>query len=456
MGENTGGPAGPPVIPPVDNSTDNMDIGNVGDNVIPDNNRPVREFNFNNKYKNTDKGPYFVYVEHVDKKIGRLFPIKVGHCLFNNDRFRHDVIDIKSVGVNRVKVIFKTFTIANALIGHKAMKDNGLVAYIPEYYTHRKGVIRMVDTQFSEEYLKDAIKSTHEVVSVKRMTRKVINQDKTVEYRPRQVIIVTFLGSSLPQTVRINLVNFEVSNYIYPVVQCFNCYRYGHTSRLCRSNTRCKSCPNSHDGNDSDDVCSGVDPYCIHCHTREHSSTSKDCPEYKKQFGIKKIMATDNITFKEAAALVGNPSYSKVVNNNRFSILKNDENFPPLPTPKPDPLVLLRKPVRQLPPRALVGKRKAVSPATTSREQKRRPEFTSPESGAQSVLPNPYRDDFMQYRERLISQISAYVNNIVKSFHLDPVSQNTVDLAPKIREYVFTIFNSRNEEYLSSDNESTY
>lgn len=451
MNENSGGPTGSPEDKPAD-----MDISE-GDKDLVDNNTQKRVYNFENKYKSSDTGPYFVYVEHAEKNIGRLFPIKVGHYLFHCERFKNDVLDIKPVGFNRVKVIFKTGQIANALINHRIVKENGLVAYIPEYYTHRKGVIRMVDTQFSEEDLKSAIVSSQKVIEVKRMVRKVIKPDNTIEYKPRQVIVVTFLGNSLPQSVKINVVNFQVTNYIYPVVQCFNCYRYGHTSKLCRGNTRCRSCPKSHNGDNSDDVCVGVGPYCVHCNNREHSSTSKDCPEYRKQFNIKKVMASENIAFKEAETIVNNPSYSKIVTNNRFSVLNTVENFPPLPTPKAETQLPIRKPVRQPPARASVSKRKAVSPVNISpRDRKRRPLDDPSKSGSESVLPNPYRDEFIRHQEKLICQISTFVSNIIKGINPDHLAQNTFDLAPKIREYVSTIFSSNIEVDLSSDNESSY
>lgn len=438
MSDNSGG-----LEPPARNS-DNMDT-QVSAKTSQD-----KIYDLENKYKPADRGPYFVYVEHLNKNIGRLFPVRVGHYLFNNEQFKSNIIDIKSVGLNRVKVIFKSFNIANLLINHEIMCKNSLVAYIPKYYTHKKGIIKMVDTYFSEEYLKKAIISNIEVAEVQRMKRRVVKPDGQVEFVDRQIIIVTFLGNNTPQNVQINLVNFKIEPYIHPVVQCYNCLRFGHTSRLCKGNARCKKCAKSHDENET---CDKDSLFCIHCKSEEHASLSKKCPIYSEQYNIKKIMANENTSFKEAEALVKNPSYAKIVTNNPFSVLNNLNNFPELPETS-NSNVTHRPPRHTNTSTPTTRKRKARSPIRS---------LTPPRpknKNSQPIIPNPYRDEIIQYKEKPISQLTVYVSSIIQNISPDRDREQKLkqETESNIRGFISSIFGKNNmSDVISvSDVESTY
>lgn len=189
-----------------------------------------RLIDFNNKYRSTDKGPYFVFIEHKDKNLGRLFPIRVGHYLTKT--YNKSILDIKSVGINRVKVILNTYEVANSLIDSDVIKQNNLIAYIPKIFTQKKGVIRNVDTFFDEKYLLESVISEKEVVEVKRMVRRIVDREGKTQMVKRQIIILSFLGNTIPNEVKINSVIFPVEPYIHPVVQCFKCLRYGHTKKI--------------------------------------------------------------------------------------------------------------------------------------------------------------------------------------------------------------------------------
>lgn len=256
-------------------------------------------------------------------------------------QFKKDILVIKSIGLKRVKVEFQSYTLANSLIEHEIIKKNNLIAFIPKFYTQKKGIIRAVDTFFDEKFIISEIDSSIPVVEVKRIKRRVVNSGtKEISYVNRQMVIITFLGNRIPDTVKLNLCNFIVEPYISPVVQCFNCLRYGHTAAQCKGKCRCKNCTKEHEPN-----VNCIEPkMCIHCNSLEHISVSKDCPIYTKQRNIKKTMAFHDASFKEAEFLVDNPSYAKVATNNRFDILKNTDNFPELPSHNSNSTFLLSKP----------------------------------------------------------------------------------------------------------------
>ena len=394
----------------------------------------IPTYDVENRYRVSDNGPFYVYVEHINKNLGRLFPVRVGHYLFNNNEFKHNIVDIKSVGINRVKVIFKSYEIANKLINHDLLAAYGLIAYIPKFYTHKKGIIKMVDTYFDESYLMNAIQSKVKVVEVKRMMRRITDSDNTSKLVPRQIIIVTFLGNNLPANIQINLVNFIVEPYIYPVVQCHKCLRYGHTAKLCKGNQKCKKCTKTYDENH---ICESDSPYCIHCKSEDHSSISKMCPIYKKQNNIKRIMAVENLSFKEAEKIENNPSYAKIATNNSFSLLSNLENFPDLPINKSnmynETQHILKRPAAQPSPKKTVTKK------------------------TQPIIPNPYRDEFIEYKEKLISEISLLVRDVLKNPSYYKQNFANPDTAQSnIRSYVANILGDNTDTHSQSDNDSTY
>nr|CAH7718737.1 unnamed protein product [Callosobruchus chinensis] len=84
--------------------------------------------------------------------------------------------------------------------------------------------------------------------------------------------------------------------------------------------------------------------FCIHCNSEEHPPVSKKCPVYNKQYQIKKIMAAENSSFKEAERIYDNPSCAKITTNNRYALLNNLDNFPELPSTANNNKIYVTKP----------------------------------------------------------------------------------------------------------------
>lgn len=60
-------------------------------------------------------------------------------------------------------------------------------------------------------------------------------------------------------------------------------------------------------------------------------------------------------------------------------------------------------------------------------------------SGVQSVLPNPYREEFMSYKESLV-EISGFINNLISS--LVPSNANTIVSELNVKESLSNLFNN--------------
>jgi hypothetical protein len=173
--------------------------------------------------------------------------------------------------------VLKTALAANSLVREKLFSDNKLTAYIPQHLTEKKAFARGVDTKLTESQLTTLIES------------EVPEKIKI----PRQTIVVTFAGLSVPNAVTISYIKCPTELYIPKVVQCLNCLRFGHISSQCNSKSRCKTCGKEHVAKSE---CSRV-KFCVYCETFDHSSAAKDCPYHQKQFAIKKVMVENNLTF---------------------------------------------------------------------------------------------------------------------------------------------------------------
>lgn len=397
--------------------------GKVVDNVTnPTDSRSENEIrnpsqiaiDFTNRYKPTDKGPFYVFVEHKDKSLGKLFPMRVGYYLRLHGEYKKSIEDIKVVRKNRVKVVLNNFNSANNMINNYLLTKNGLLAYIPKFYTQKKGLLRMVDTFFSDEYLLNYIESDRNVLEIKRLERRIVDEQGREKMVKRQMVVVSFEGNELPAAVRINGVHFPVDPYIFPVVQCKKCLRYGHITKLCKNNdSLCKICSKSHD----EGACENQ-AWCIYCNTADHPSISNKCPVFLKQKRIKERMAKQNLSFKEAQAIEESPSYANVFTNNRFDILNNLENFPSLNQPSTSQQTFVTKPRYNSFAATVKASQNSNNNFPKKRKAAKEPIRPSSAEGeaAPLAIPNPYAVEFRQYkqnlRERLITFFEDFITRI--------------------------------------------
>lgn len=272
-------------------------------------------------YDRTDTAPFFVYVENIEKDFnGKLNAIKVGQILFDNHpELDTKIISIDSVGRNRIRIKFRDGLAANNLIKSTALIKFNLVAFIPKFLTHKLGIIKGIDVEYSEEFLKNKIQQfdmhcRFRVESVKRMHVKVTNADGSKTLNPTKTILVTFKASQLPNYISINHVRFPVITYEQKVLLCYNCYRYGHLGKQCKSDPRCLKCKENHKTND---CTKHSQPTCFYCQDNHLTNEIKKCPEFTRQKAIKKLMSTHHLSYKEANEKVPKVTYASVLGSNK-------------------------------------------------------------------------------------------------------------------------------------------
>ncbi|GIY82324.1 hypothetical protein CDAR_246061 [Caerostris darwini] len=113
--------------------------------------------------------------------------------------------------------------------------------------------------QLSELAAEIMHKNDMEVVELRRF----VKLNSTQEFSP---VLVTILGTFLPDSIKIWFTNQKIRQFVDRVRQCLHCYEFTHATRVCDRNI-CPRCGVNHEG-----LCQGPEK-CIHC-TGPHSYSS--------------------------------------------------------------------------------------------------------------------------------------------------------------------------------------
>lgn len=320
-------------------SANNQPSSSIQATNTPNMNKTPYDYNKENRYSNNDKCEYFILIESSDdRNIGNLHFMSLGKLLMNKFKLNNgELIDIRKVGRNRIKVQLNNSDLANNILNSDVLKTNSLRAYIPETVLYRKAVIRNVDPDLTTDEIKQVIITPIPIKEMRRITRRVENNG-VISSLNTQTIIINFRGQNLPDFVSIYGARCRVNPYVYRVLQCENCYMFGHSSRQCRTKFRCTICGDKHDTKTCTNTIQSVNKqFCINC-SGDHPVTDKMCPHYLKQVQIKKYMAKHNVGYKVAKdqyktfseAVSRRPQTNDLNDypllphiNNRYSILAN-------------------------------------------------------------------------------------------------------------------------------------
>lgn len=233
----------------------------------------------------------------------------------NHLDINNQIKQIQSIGKNRIRIIFKDSKSANIVLNSEFLKQNNLNAYIPKFLKYRLGVIKRIEADLSESFLKDRIMAydfhnKFEVDFVKRINKK-IKKENIIELEPTTTIIVSFRCQTLPKYVEINKVLYEVETYTQKVLLCYNCFRYGHLGRQCRNKERCMKCGENH----KTDECKSPEKKCLICKGDHYVNDFKQCPEYTRQKEIKNYMANSNSSYNDANKAIPRKTYASVASS---------------------------------------------------------------------------------------------------------------------------------------------
>jgi RNA recognition motif-containing protein len=246
-------------------------------------------------YGMKDKGPYTVLIEYVTVDVETpLYAMRTGRVIRN---LKKDIdVTITKVARTRNKLTFAKFEEANMILKSQELSKSNLRAYIPEYVLYSEGVISNVPPEITEDEIKEELEKKYKVKAVEKITRY---DSRTNTKKATSSVKITFRECRLPEYVHIYYGRHPVSAYVYRPKICMRCFRYGHSTPRCkRAEKCCEFCGRT---GHVKDACT-VGTTCFYCQNSDHGTSDKRvCAEYKKQLAINNLMASDKMTFNEAA-----------------------------------------------------------------------------------------------------------------------------------------------------------
>lgn len=268
---------------------------------------PYYKPNYKRLYpENSTNTDFKVYVESTnDDRLGNKSPIYLNHIFSLEIK---GVTAIQRVNANKIAVIFKQYNTANNFINNTTfLTKYNIKAFIPAAQIEKTGIIRFVPANISNRELYTRLSSIYEIVAIRRFSKK-IGQERI----PLQTVSVTFLSNVLPNNVQYDLFSYRVFEYIPPLLQCYRCFKFNHSARVCNGKQRCSICGGEHLYKECDKP---TEISCINC-SGPHLAISRLCP-----IKAKKIIEKKN-----------NISYAGVTSTKQ--VITNETDFPPLPSPK--------------------------------------------------------------------------------------------------------------------------
>ncbi|CAH0703388.1 unnamed protein product [Spodoptera exigua] len=253
--------------------------------------------------ENSSNLEFKVYVQ--GEKIGNKSPTFLNHIFVNEVK---GVVAIRRINANKIAVVFKQYNTANNFISNSSFLEKyNFKAFIPAADIEKTGIIRYVPTNLSNKELYSKLESEYEIIAVRRFTKKV-GQERV----PLHTVSITFLSSSLPQNVQYDLFSYRIFDYIPPLQQCYRCFKFNHSAKICNGKQKCSICAGDHSYRECDNpsaIC------CANC-GGPHLAISKAC-----EIKLKKIMEKkERITYASKA-------------ETKLNVTQGD--FPPLRKPRP-------------------------------------------------------------------------------------------------------------------------
>ncbi|XP_039305606.1 uncharacterized protein LOC113004804 isoform X2 [Solenopsis invicta] len=164
--------------------------------------------------------------------------------------------------------------------------------------TFSRGVI--TDWPYEIPELWENIVDKKDIFRIEKMKKRVWDQG-TKKFQTQFInnFIITLKGKSKDRIKIFDNLNIglRIRPYVAPVIQCFNCFRFGHFKHQCKNEARCIVCGDNMHGD-----CNKPEA-CRNCEGA-HRSTKRSCPVALRNKEIKTIMAYNNVTFFEAERLL--------------------------------------------------------------------------------------------------------------------------------------------------------
>ncbi|CAH2090525.1 unnamed protein product [Euphydryas editha] len=201
-----------------------------------------------------------------------------------------EVLRIKYKGPYKVLVKFEKKEEADKLLNCKKIKEMGCKCQMTDEMSFSYGIVKYIDIDLKEEEIREIFQCQNKIVSVKRLKR-LTGDGQWVD---SETIRMCFQSSTLPPYIHGYGCRFKVEPYTFPVTQCSGCWKYGHLVRFCPTKKiMCPKCGNDHAN------CETTKFTCLNCNGN-HMALDKSCPVFTKEKEIRKIMSTENCSYRKA------------------------------------------------------------------------------------------------------------------------------------------------------------
>lgn len=150
----------------------------------------------------------------------------------------------------------------------------------------------------SEEDIAEYLKPQG-VTKVRRIMKKINDKlEKTA------ALELTMDSPNMPASIKIAYTQVPTRPYYPRPTRCFQCLKFGHISKMCKSEKRCFNCSQAFHGESCDNA-----PRCINCadkdqQQQQHRPVSYSCPLWKKENHIMKIRVDQNLPYRDARLAV--------------------------------------------------------------------------------------------------------------------------------------------------------
>lgn len=198
--------------------------------------------------------------------------------------------DIRGINFNSMEMEFNSIVDANIWLDKLDKKGNSTegtdIEFIPPRentgtqqehgkVNFRKGVISDWDKEEGLNELLDALDDREAVIDVNRLKRMRRGAEGEKVLIDTHHIIIRIKGTNLPGDLSLygGLTRIKIRPYIEPVKQCYNCYKYGHLSTVCRNKKKCRNCGDNFHGECNRNTS------CMNCNGM-HPANWKGCQEY--------------------------------------------------------------------------------------------------------------------------------------------------------------------------------
>ena len=185
-----------------------------------------------------------------------------------------------------------------------------------------RGIIRCCEPSGMTEMEIKAELQEQDIVEVHRVTMK-----SDTEKVPTNTLFLTFSTPDLPKEITVGNLKVKVALFVPNPMHCFNCNKFGHTSRHCKVAAKCPGCgKDKHEGQ-----CEGP-KVCSNCNG-PHASSAKDCPVWQKE--IQCVRIEKCIFFPEARQLVEAKMPTVITGGKTYTAAASTRRSPNLLNVKP-------------------------------------------------------------------------------------------------------------------------